>query len=165
MAARGWLDLLFLGAAGAIYATDQVTKAWATRTLGPGAGPRSIEIVGDWLRLSYTTNTGAAFGFLPSGSALFTVIAVVAVPVIWYFNRTMRPRSVLTRLCMGGLLGGALGNLTDRLRHGYVVDFIDAGVGTLRWPAFNVADSAFVLGVIALSLYMLFLESRHTRAA
>ncbi|HEV8634770.1 MAG TPA: signal peptidase II [Chloroflexota bacterium] len=163
--ARGWLDGLFLATAGAVYATDQVTKAWAVRTLGPGSGRDSIQVVGDWVRLSYTTNTGAAFGILPSGSALFTVIAVVAVPVIWYFNRTMRPRTVLTRICLGGLLGGALGNLTDRLRHGYVVDFVDAGIGTLRWPAFNVADSAFVVGVIALSLYMLFFESRHARTA
>jgi signal peptidase II len=158
-------DRLFAAMAVGIFVLDQLTKLWIAYALGPGADRHSVEIAGDWVRLSYTTNTGAAFGFLPSGSALFTVIAVVAVPVIWYFNRTMRPRSVLTRVCMGGLLGGALGNLTDRLRHGYVVDFIDAGVGTLRWPAFNVADSAFVLGVIALSLYMLFLESRHTRAA
>ncbi|HEY3082954.1 MAG TPA: signal peptidase II [Chloroflexota bacterium] len=163
--ARGWLDRLFLGTAGAVYLTDQITKEWATRTLGSASGRQSIEILGDGLRLSYTTNTGAAFGFLPSGSALFTVIAVVAVPVIWYFNRTIHPRTALTRICLGGLMGGALGNLTDRLRHGYVVDFIDAGVGTLRWPAFNVADSAFVVGVIALSLYMLFLEPRRTRTA
>jgi signal peptidase II len=163
--ARGWLDGVFLGTAAAVYLADQVTKEWATRTLGPASGRQSIEILGDWLRLSYTTNTGAAFGILPSGSALFTVIAVVAVPAILYFNRTMRPRTLLTRICLGGLMGGALGNLTDRLRHGYVVDFVDAGIGALRWPAFNVADSAFVVGVIALSVYMLFFEPRHTRTA
>jgi signal peptidase II len=163
--ARGWIDRLFLGTAAAVYLADQATKEWAIRTLGPGSDRQSIEIVGDWLRLSYTTNTGAAFGILPSGSGLFTVIAIVAVPLIWYFNRTIQPRTVLTRICLGGLMGGALGNLTDRLRHGYVVDFVDAGIGTLRWPAFNVADSAFVVGVITLSLYMLFIEPRHTRTA
>jgi signal peptidase II len=159
------VDPLFLLVAAVIWLTDQVTKEWTIRTLGPGAPRSSIEVLGDWVRLSYATNTGAAFGMLPSGSALFTVIAVVALPVIWYFNATMRPRNVLTRLCLGGLLGGALGNLSDRLRHGHVIDFVDVGLGDLRWPAFNVADSAFVVGVIVLSIYMLFFEEREKRDA
>ena len=154
------VDRLFLLVAAGIWIADQITKEAVLRTLGPGATRSSVQVVGDWLRLSYATNTGAAFGMLPSGSLLFTIIAIVAAPVIWYFNATMRPRTLLTRICLGGLLGGALGNLTDRLRHGHVVDFVDVGIGDLRWPAFNVADSAFVVGVIALSIYVLFFEEK-----
>lgn len=159
------VDRVFLAAGVAVWLADQLTKEWALRALGPGAPRSSIQVIGDWLRLSFTTNTGAAFGMLPSGSVLFTLIAIAAVPIIWYFNATMRPRTALTRVCLGALLGGALGNLTDRLRHGHVVDFVDAGIGDLRWPAFNVADSAFVVGVITLSLYMLLFEGERDATA
>lgn len=162
---RRILDPVFLAVAATVYVSDQITKEWALRSLGPEAAQHSVPVIGDWLRFSYTTNTGAAFGIMQNGSALFTAIAIVAVPVIWYFNTTMRPRTLLTRVCLGGLLGGAVGNLTDRLRHGHVIDFVDAGVGTLRWPAFNIADSAFVVGVIALSVYMLFFEQANEPAA
>lgn len=147
-------DPLFLGIALAIYALDQVTKLWAIQTLGPAAPRHSIEVVGDYVRLSYATNTGAAFGIFPGGSLFFTLVALVAIPAIWYFNRTITPRNVLTRVCLGALLGGALGNLTDRLRLGYVVDFVDVGVGDLRWPAFNVADSSFVVGILVLCVFV-----------
>src|SRR5206468_3275827 len=120
---RPWLDPLFVGVAVALYAADQLTKAWVTRSLGPEADRHSVQILGDYLRLSYTTNTGAAFGILPNQPIVFTLIAVVAVPTIWAFNRNMQPRSLLSRICLGALLGGALGNLTDRLRLGRVTDF------------------------------------------
>jgi signal peptidase II len=148
------VDPLFLATAVAIFALDQVTKAWISATLGPQSQRHVIEILGEAVRLGYTTNTGAAFGIGQNRSYVFTLVAVIAIPAIWFFNRSITPRSLLTRLCLGGLLGGAMGNLVDRLRLGYVVDFVDVGIGDLRWPSFNVADSSFVVGIAVLSIYL-----------
>jgi len=148
------LDPLFFATAVAIFVLDQLTKNWIAATLGPGSGRQVIPIVGDVVRLVYTTNTGAAFGIGQNRSILFTIVALVAVPAITYFNRTVTPRSLLTRLCLGALLGGTLGNLVNRLALGYVIDFVDVGIGDLRWPSFNVADSSFVVGIIVLSVYL-----------
>jgi signal peptidase II len=147
-------DPVFLAVAAALLVLDQLTKAWITAALGPGAARQSIEIVGDVVRLGYTTNTGAAFGIGQNRSFIFTIVALVAIPAIAFFNRSITPRSLLTRICLGALLGGALGNLVDRLRLGFVVDFVDVGIGDLRWPSFNVADSSFVVGIIVLSIYL-----------
>lgn len=139
-----------------VLALDQITKAWIAQTLGTGAGPRSIEIVGDWVRFSYTTNTGAAFGMLPSGTLFFTLVALIAVPVLLLARSYVDAQAGWLTAVFGMLLGGALGNLVDRVRLGYVVDFIDVGVGGLRWWAFNIADSSFVVGVIILAIYLSF---------
>jgi signal peptidase II len=160
------VDPLFLAMALGIFALDQVTKSWISATLGPGSGRTSIEIVGDFVRLGYTTNTGAAFGIGQNRSFIFTIVALIAIPAITLFNRSITPRSPLTRLCLGALLGGTLGNLVDRLRHGFVVDFVDVGIGDLRWPSFNVADSSFVVGIIVLSVYLFLTDpSRGQREA
>jgi signal peptidase II len=147
-------DPVFLAVAAVLLVLDQLTKAWITATLGPGGDRQSIEIVGEFVRLGYTTNTGAAFGIGQNRSLIFTIVALIAIPAIAFFNRSITPRSLLTRVCLGALLGGALGNLVDRLRLGFVVDFVDVGIGDLRWPSFNVADSSFVVGIIVLSAYL-----------
>ena len=157
-------DPVFLAVGLTLYVLDQVTKLLIARALGPEADRHSVQIVGDWVRLSYTTNTGAAFGILPSQSTFFALVALIAIPTIWYFNRTLTPRNLLTRICLGALLGGTLGNLTDRLRLGYVVDFVDVGVESVRWPAFNVADSSFVVGIIVLCGYMILFDTSERRA-
>lgn len=143
--------LLFLGTALLVYLADQATKRWIVATLGASGGRATVPVVGDWLRLSYVTNTGAAFGLFPDQALFFSLVAIGAVPLLVYLNRYVPPGQWLARLSLGLLLGGTLGNLTDRLRLGYVVDFIDAGIHHLRWPAFNLADSAFVIGVALLA--------------
>jgi signal peptidase II len=148
------VDPLFIVMALSLFALDQLTKSWISATLGPGGTRSSIELLGDYARLGYTTNTGAAFGIGQNRSFIFTGVALIAIPAIAFFNRSITPRSLLTRLCLGALLGGTLGNLVDRLRLGYVVDFVDVGVGDLRWPSFNVADSSFVVGILVLSIYL-----------
>ncbi|HEY3111893.1 MAG TPA: signal peptidase II [Chloroflexota bacterium] len=148
------VDRLFFATAVGVFVLDQLTKSWIAATLGPGGGRPSIELVGDYARLVYTTNTGAAFGIGQNRSLVFTIVALVAIPAITLFNRSIAPRSLLTRLCLGALLGGTLGNLLDRLRLGYVIDFVDVGVGDLRWPSFNLADSSFVVGILILSIYL-----------
>ncbi len=113
-------------------------------------------IIGNWVRLSYTTNTGAAFGIFPAGTLFFSVVAVIAAPVILLGRSYVRERAWWMTVIFGMLMGGALGNLLDRVRMGHVVDFIDVGIGNLRWPSFNVADSSFVVAVILLAVFLSF---------
>lgn len=141
-----------------VCALDQVTKALAVRLLLGPTGPRSFPVLDDWLRLTYVTNTGAAFGLFPTGTWFLAAVAVLVIPAIFYYQRFLDRRWWPTRVVPALLLGGTLGNLLDRLRLGYVVDFIDVGVGALRWPAFNVADSAFVVGSAILVFHALWHE-------
>ncbi|MCL4534236.1 MAG: signal peptidase II [Bacteroidetes bacterium] len=156
-ATRGYL-LVLSAIAVAVYVLDQLTKMWVVETFKvPGTG-QAINVVGDWARLVYSTNTGAAFGILQDRTLFFTLIAAAAIPIILLAQRELRRYGWPVQLTLGLLLGGTLGNLTDRLRLGFVVDFIDVGVGNLRWPTFNVADSAFVIGVGILLIYFLLSE-------
>lgn len=152
----GWLLLFALAAA--IFGLDQLTKRLVVEHLSPMGPGYHLPIIGDWLRLGYTTNTGAAFGFFADRTALLTILAIVAVPVLVFGQHYLPVGGWGARICAGLLLGGTLGNLADRLRQGYVVDFVEAGVGNLRWPAFNVADSAFVIGILLMLRYV-FLHS------
>ncbi|HWE64922.1 MAG TPA: signal peptidase II [Chloroflexota bacterium] len=132
-----------------VVVLDQITKHWATLTLNadPSSGP---SILGGWLALVYTTNTGAAFGVLADRGILFFIIGIVVLGVViayWRFLPNHRP---LLRISLGLQLGGATGNLIDRVRIGYVVDFIQVK----DWPVFNVADSAIVCGVALLMYYL-----------
>lgn len=124
---------------------DQVTKHLAQTSLSDG---RFVDLFGGLLRLDYTENTGAAFSVFRSGGSVFVLIAiVVSVGILVYYRRAASAARIV-RIALGLILGGALGNLVDRVRLGYVVDFID-----LRWwPVFNLADSAIVIGVALLLL-------------
>lgn len=137
-----------------VLALDQLTKSMVTQALGQPGGPHSLEVVGSWVRLSYTTNSGAAFGMFPAGTLFFTVIALIAAPVLLVARGYVRQPAWWMTVIFGMLLGGTLGNLLDRIRLGRVVDFIDVGVGDVRWWSFNVADSSFVVGVILLAIYL-----------
>lgn len=156
-AARG--SGLLLVTAGVVLVLDQVTKHAATAYLGPGGQEERLNIVGSWVRLAYVTNSGAAFGVLQDRTLLFSIIAFLAIPVLLVFYNYLPGDSFIPRFCVGLLLGGTLGNLIDRIRFGYVVDFIDMGYGHLRWPTYNVADSAFVIGVFILAFYLTFLST------
>jgi signal peptidase II len=146
---------LLLALAGAVLVTDQVSKALIVR-LFAALSTASLELLGDWLRFSFATNTGAAFGILPQQTGVFALAAAVVIPAIIYLGGTSAADPWPVRLSLGLMLGGTLGNLLDRLRLGYVVDFIDFGLGAARWPSFNVADSAFVVGTIMVASYVLF---------
>ena len=97
----------------------------------------------EFFRFTHTTNTGVAFGLFQNGNLIFTLFAIVISIGIIYFNQKLEPGHVLLRIALGLQLGGALGNLLDRLTHGAVTDFLDFG----PWPVFNVADTAVVAGV------------------
>lgn len=148
-AARGrplWAPFVLLAAS--IVVTDQVTKAWITDGLAPD---RAINVVGDYLRLVYTQNTGALFGMFRGQAAIFALLSVAVMAlIVAYHGRS--GRSPYMTLTLGLLLGGAIGNAIDRLRFNYVVDFVDAGIGDLRFYTFNVADSCISAAILLLLL-------------
>lgn len=146
-----WAALL----AAVVVGIDQVSKALVIQHLNPATGPGQIEVIGSWLRLSYTTNTGAAFGMLPGMTLFFTIVALLAIPAMIIFQRYLPANAWPAWISIGLMLGGTIGNLLDRLRFGNVIDFIDAGIGNLRWYTFNVADASMVIGVLILAGYIL----------
>ncbi|HMI32045.1 MAG TPA: signal peptidase II [Candidatus Limnocylindrales bacterium] len=138
----------FLACAAVVLALDQVTKVLASSRLIAGD---PVPVLGQVVRLTLVHNTGAAFGLFPGSRLPFILISVLAIVVVLYLFARDAYRSFMNRVLLGCILGGALGNLVDRVRWGRVVDFIDVGFGALRWPVFNVADSAVTLGVILLA--------------
>lgn len=145
--------VLLLGTAALIYAADQLTKALVVANLEYG---ERVPVIGDTVQLWHLRNTGAAFSILPGAVWLFIPITIVALGMVVYFHRQFRYRSPWIHVILGAILAGSLGNLTDRVRWGYVVDFVSVGIGDLRWPAFNVADPAVVGGIILLVIYLTF---------
>jgi signal peptidase II len=146
---------IFLGLAAVVFVADQLTKAWLVSFLAPG---ERVQIVGDYVRLVHSQNSGALFGLFRDQAIIFAVVSVGVVGAIVWFHRTSG-RNTLLSVALGLLLGGALGNMADRFRFGYVVDFVDLGLGGFRWYTFNVADSA-ISGAILLLLSSAFLAGR-----
>ncbi|MGH2534115.1 MAG: signal peptidase II [Thermomicrobiales bacterium] len=138
-------------AAGVVLALDQASKWLVIRALGPGEPAHRVELIGSALAFHYVENTGAAFGLFRGQTVLLTVVALVVVGgLVASYARHHAPSMTLA-LGLGLLIGGAIGNLIDRLRFEYVVDFVSVGI----WPKFNIADSAITLGVAVLGLHLL----------
>lgn len=149
--------LVLTGTAAFLYAVDQVTKWLVVSAMAQG---ESIDVIGDFVRLWYVRNTGAAFSLLPGAIWLFVPVTLVALVMVGWFFRSFRARGPWIHVVLGVILAGTLGNLTDRLRLGYVNDFISVGIGNTRFPTFNVADSAVVVGIGLLVLYLTFVDGR-----
>ncbi len=152
----GWRAGYLLAAFG-IYMVDQTTKAWAVRALRFGDDRRVIRGV---LDLVYTENKGIAFGQLQEGGAFgrwfFVVLAIAAgIAVFYYFLRVPRNDDRVLGAC-ALLLAGIFGNLTDRVRLGYVIDFIVLHAGDYHWPTFNVADASITIGALLLAYDLIF---------
>ena len=126
----------------ATFAADQLTKYLVRESLRLG---ESWPATG-FFRFTYGTNSGTAFGLFPDQTVLLTIASVAAIGFIIYFHRTHGGRDWISKLTIGLLLGGAFGNLFDRVVAGEVTDFIDVG----PWPIFNIADSSIVVGIAAL---------------
>jgi len=155
--------LLLIGAiAAAAFVLDQITQSWVERNIPLNGG---VRVVDDYLRIVHARNTGAAFGLLADRTTLLSLLSVGAVIAIVLYYRQIAGRSALVAATLGLQLGGAFGNLVDRVGQGYVVDFIDVGVpdGPRFW-AFNVADSSIVVGIILVTL-LLWLEERKAQPA
>jgi signal peptidase II len=149
--------LLVAGVAVVVFVIDRVTKAWVSENIPLGT---ARPVVGDYVRIVHAQNTGAAFGLLPERTTLLSVLSVVAVLAIVYYYRQIASNSSLVSATLGMQLGGAFGNLLDRIAQGYVVDFVDVGVGDVRFWAFNVADSSIVVGIILVTLALWYEEHR-----
>lgn len=145
---------LLFAVAGFIYFLDQVTKFIVRTNIMLG------DIWSPWLwltkyaRIAHIKNSGAAFGMLPSFSDIITVISIIVIIAILYYFPRISKDEWLLRLALGLQLGGALGNLTDRIRQGYVTDFISVW----NFPVFNIADASISAGVAILILSMWFKE-------
>ncbi len=149
--------LLVAGVAVLVFVIDRVTKAWVSENIPLGT---ARPIVGDYVRIVHAQNTGAAFGLLPERTTLLSVLSVVAVLAIVYYYRQIASNSALVSATLGMQLGGAFGNLLDRITQGYVVDFVDVGIGDIRFWAFNVADSSIVVGIILVTVALWYEEHR-----
>jgi signal peptidase II len=143
---------LLLMTALAVLVVDQLSKA-AAREFLLSRGANSVPLLGEWVRITHVENAGAAFGLLQNQTFLFILIGVIVVAGIVFGHRLLPTHRMTMALCLGLQLGGASGNLIDRLRYdGHVFDFIHVP----PWPVFNVADSAIVVGTLILAYHLLF---------
>ena len=149
--------LLVAGVALAVFVADRITKTWVVENIPVGT---ARPIAGDYIRIVHAQNTGAAFGLLPERTTLLSILSVVAVLAIVYYYRQIASSSWIVSSTLGMQLGGASGNLLDRVAQGYVVDFVDVGVGDIRFWAFNVADSSIVVGIVLVTAALWFEERR-----
>lgn len=149
-----------------IIAADQITKNMVLAKFKLG---ESYVVIENFFNLTFVKNFGAAFGFLAHSNPQFRELFFLAMPplamiVIAFLLKNADPKDKTQILALGSILGGAIGNYIDRLRFRYVVDFLDFHwYNQYSWPAFNVADSAIVLGVMVLMIQM-FLDGRKQKA-
>ena len=154
---EGGVRARYLWISALVVLVDQATKALVDRWMGLH---ESRDIVTGLLRLTYVRNRGAAFGVfsdaeLPYQAWLFAAVSLLALFAIGVYAWRLPTTSRVPRLALALIIGGALGNLIDRVRLGYVIDFVDVFWRTHHWPAFNVADSSITIGVSLLVLDML----------
>jgi signal peptidase II len=130
---------------------DQISKYLVLSNLNRGQSWNPVASLTPWVSITHVTNTGVAFGLFPDRGSLFVIIAMIVVAAIIFYYRHLPAGQWWIKVSLGLQLGGALGNLLDRLRLGHVVDFIDFKI----WPVFNLADSSIVIGVAILAYYLL----------
>ena len=150
--ANVWKKWVFLFIAALIVAFDQITKSWIRTNLLPGESlPETWHI-----SIIHAQNTGAAFGLFTNQSFILTIVAVIGLLVILFFYRYISQANIASNFALGLILGGALGNLVDRIRIGYVTDFIYVRLwNDVYWPAFNIADASITIGVFLLAFLLI----------
>jgi signal peptidase II len=157
-AARSWRPWIVFGLIGVVVVVaDQATKAWveagfrlASPSAPSGAPDAPTPVIGDLVRIARTWNDGGIFGLFGDSAAVLGVASIAVIGVIVWVQATQGVHSPLLTVALGLLIGGAVGNLIDRLRSGHVIDWVDTGIGTLRFYTFNVADSAISIAVVLL---------------
>jgi signal peptidase II len=149
---RGRLRL-FLIVAALVVILDQLSKLWIN------ANRPQIELLPGFLDLVFSRNYGALFGLIQGHTQVFIALGIASVIAILVFLHYFPPATTVGTVSFALILGGAVGNLTDRIRLGYVIDFVSLHLRDLfRWPAFNVADTALTVGIVVLIYY--FYKSR-----
>lgn len=158
---RAWVVLVV---AGVVVTLDQLTKEWIRINVPKYSSIIPIPALGEYFVFEHVDNYGAAFGILQNQGLLFVIIAIVVTIAILVYIRYLPVEQYFVRLLLGLQLGGALGNLVDRINQGFVTDFIKMGVpGVYYWPNYNIADSSIVVGVIALGIYIMIDDVRKQR--
>lgn len=162
---RPWLSgptrtrwALFIGIAAVVTVADQLSKAWVAAAFQPasahnmpGTAGGPTQVVGDWVRIAVSHNSGGIFGLAGSSALLLGLASMIVIGfIVVYQARQGTTAHPLLTVALGLLLGGAIGNLIDRLRLGYVVDWVDMGIGDLRWYTFNVADAGISTAIVLL---------------
>ena len=155
---RSWRPWIVFGAIGlTVVVADQASKAWvesgfplASPTAPVGAIDAPTPVIGDLVRIARTWNDGGIFGLFGDSAMVLGIASIAVIGIIVWVEATQGVRSPLLTVALGLLVGGAIGNLIDRLRFSHVVDWVDTGVGTLRFYTFNVADSAISIAVVLL---------------
>lgn len=155
---EGWILFII---AGIVILLDQASKNLVESMLPLYTYYAPIPELENILRITHTSNTGVAFGLFQNGNTIFAIFAVIVTIAIIIYNSRLEAGHKLLRLALGLQVGGAIGNLVDRIRQGYVTDFVDIG----PWPVWNVADLAIVSGTILLVLIMFHEERQEKRLA
>ena len=154
---------VFGGLAALVLVTDQLTKAWvdasfalASPFAAPGSPAAPTPILGDLVRIAKSYNDGGIFGLAGDSAPVLAAASLVVIGIIVVVQARQGRGDPLLTVALGLLLGGALGNLVDRIRHGHVVDFVDMGVGDTRWYTWNIADAAISVAIVLLLVHGLF---------
>ncbi len=148
---------VFWAVGGVVFLLDQ----WSKKAVLSVSSQLPIEIIDGFFRIVYARNTGIAFSFFSGGDIgsfkrlILTFVSIVAICILHWAVLKLKTQSKTAVLSLSLIFGGALGNLTDRLYYGYVIDFLDFYVGKYHWPAFNIADSAITVGATILILKMI----------
>lgn len=149
------LLFIFILVTALVFIIDQTSKYFAVKFLSnPG---KEINILGDYLRLNLVYNPNLVWGLPLRNQLTYYFLPLIGIGIVVYL--ALKTHTKFDAVIWGLMLAGALGNFIDRLRLGYVVDFIDMGIGNARWPTYNLADSALVIGMILL-LIKLFLSRK-----
>ena len=160
---KAWLVLLV---AGIVIFLDQWSKNLIRLNVPKFGLARPFEALGDYFVFEHVDNYGAAFGIFQNQGNFFIVVAAVVAIGILVYVRYLPTDAWIVRVLLGLQLGGALGNVIDRINQGYVTDFVKMGIpGVYYWPNYNIADAAIVTGVIGLGIYIVADDMRKQRSA
>ncbi len=147
---EGLRPTVFVATVLVVFVADQLSKAWIVKSM-PLFSSRPI--VGEAFKLTLTHNTGGAWGFLPTGNGVFAIFAALAIMALLIAYQKVGRIDIRIGAAFALAMGGAIGNLVDRVRLHYVVDFFDARI--IHWPIFNIADSAITVSIILLIWHFL----------
>jgi len=123
---------------------DQWTKLWVIGSFGLG---ESRPVIEGFFHFTYVRNPGAAWGMFGNHNIALTFLSIIMLAVLAIFRRSFLSDTLDHRIALGLMAGGIIGNLIDRIKYGYVVDFLDVHLGFYHWPVFNIADAAICVGV------------------
>ncbi len=139
--------MLYFSVAAIVVILDQASKKLVWDAFRHSGG---VDLIDGFLRVTLSKNSGAVMGILSESRPVLLTVTILSIGALVIFAYRMRYAPFLKRMCLGLILGGAFGNLIDRIATGEVVDFIDMGIGKFRWPTYNVADIAVTAGAVIL---------------